>query len=87
MRQMEKKQVARKKALEDEAERLDSALELAQQKCRRSGARKRLFEKEFESLKMGLDERRIHGTERQRQGHAVPETEHAAQIGDLPRHQ
>ena len=59
MRKMEHKQEARKKALEDEAERLDSALELAQQKCRRSGARKRLFAKEFESLKLGLDERRL----------------------------
>jgi hypothetical protein len=37
---------------------MERELESAKAKCRRGGARKRLFEKEFEMLKLGLDERR-----------------------------
>ena len=59
MKKVEDQQNARKLALEREANRLESNLEEAKQKCRRSGARKRLFEKEFESLVLGLDERRL----------------------------
>jgi len=58
MKETERKAHERRRALEDEAKMLESQLEAAEDKCRRGGARKRLFDKEFEMLKLGLDERR-----------------------------
>ena len=58
MEQIENEAAVRRAQLEAEATQLENELELAENRCRRGGARKRLFDKEFEMLKLGLDERR-----------------------------
>ena len=64
MRQTEERAKRRRGELEEEARRMEAELEAAESRCRRGGARKRLFEKEFEMLKLGLDERRTEHEER-----------------------